>query len=864
MGAGWGNPTIGGTVLRIPAVQSPNFVHLVSGWAIFQDGTAEFHDIIIPPGTGGATAYFAGSAPAGANVGDLWYDTSNGLLLHQWNGTAWVPFQLGQGALGTGSVGTGQIQGGAVDTAQIANAAITSALIAAQAVGATAIANGAVTAAQINTAAGILGTQIANGTITGTNIQAATITAALIAAGTVVAGIVDGTEVLGASIVADGTNGQFLVYSGAPATGNLIGSWSGVPGTDAFGNTYPAGLSVQQGLITGLGIDGTTITNSTFVGDVLNGSTLSQPNIQGGEIVETTITFDQSGGTLLAYSSTTTTVTQTANGTYTFTVPANVSQARVQMWAAGAGGDGGNTSQGGNGAGAGEYAEEPAYPLTAGDVHTYVVGNGGTGNSTGGGHGSNGSDSFFDGPGGVYANGGNGDGTKGTGSTNTIHHDGGAGGNGAAGGGAGGGGGSAGATGAGGTASNATSTTGTAGGSAGSGGGAAGGAGGGNGANGSNASSPGAGGGGAGKGTSSGGSLTKTYSPLWYGSYLGPDATSGANTGRSNTTMYQGGETSGGGAANGNQRCAFAFNRALIASDFSGYTVTSCSITITNQHSWFNSGMTVLFDEFAGLPGAAPGSYPSADYTDTVAQGGIAEGATHTYSLGAALGQRFATGSTNGLGFGNQVAASHPYNLNYFGYFSSNVTITITGTKSVVGTTTAGNGQDGKAVITYTSGQTLIASISPVAGTDAFGNAYPKGIRGDFYNNTPPVYHADATSNLASFTATADVPGANVSVVVKGTNSTVVVIGVFDAATNASTSAVITGFLNWNGSNRSEDAVLQTGSAVTIRGTVAQTWVITGVTAGTYVAKLQASSSISGGTVRSPHTNITAMVFEGV
>jgi hypothetical protein len=41
-----GKPAIGYTVLRVPAIQSPNFVAGTSGWAIFQDGTAEFNDVI--------------------------------------------------------------------------------------------------------------------------------------------------------------------------------------------------------------------------------------------------------------------------------------------------------------------------------------------------------------------------------------------------------------------------------------------------------------------------------------------------------------------------------------------------------------------------------------------------------------------------------------------------------------------------------------------------------------------------------------------------------------------------------------------------------------------------------------------------
>jgi len=41
------NPIVGGTILRIPAIQSPNYVAGTSGWAIFQDGTAEFNNVTV-------------------------------------------------------------------------------------------------------------------------------------------------------------------------------------------------------------------------------------------------------------------------------------------------------------------------------------------------------------------------------------------------------------------------------------------------------------------------------------------------------------------------------------------------------------------------------------------------------------------------------------------------------------------------------------------------------------------------------------------------------------------------------------------------------------------------------------------------
>jgi hypothetical protein len=55
------------------------------------------------------------------------------------------------------------------------------------------------------------------------------------------------------------TSGIFI-YNGTPAAGNLIGSWAGATGTDAFGNAYPQGLNVTEGAVSG-----TTFTGTDFV-----------------------------------------------------------------------------------------------------------------------------------------------------------------------------------------------------------------------------------------------------------------------------------------------------------------------------------------------------------------------------------------------------------------------------------------------------------------------------------------------------------------------------------------------------------------------------------------------------------------------
>lgn len=74
-------------------------------------------------------------------------------------------------------------------------------------------------------------------------LAANTITASQLAAGLIIAGIVDGTTISGGTLIADGSNGKILVYSGTPASGNLIGSMSPVAGSDAQGNATLPGWS---------------------------------------------------------------------------------------------------------------------------------------------------------------------------------------------------------------------------------------------------------------------------------------------------------------------------------------------------------------------------------------------------------------------------------------------------------------------------------------------------------------------------------------------------------------------------------------------------------------------------------------------
>ena len=405
----------------------------------------------------------------------------------------------------------------------------------------------------------------------------------------------------------------------------------------------------------------------------------------------------------------------------------------------GAGGDGGSATQGGVTGGSGGYSQEPNYPLTPGKVYNVQVGLGGTGGTTGNGGQSGSGPTTFD-NGAVVANAGtnasNG-GAGGPASANTIAQ---AGTNGTSvGGNTGGcgGPGSPGATGAGGAGGSPSGATGGAAGTAGTGGGAAGGAGGNSGANGSNGSAPGAAGGGAGaaSGATQG---TKTYLMTGSASYYGSDATNGNPNGLRNSTpgngtMFQGGETAGGGSANGVQK-AMTLLPSSVQSDLSGVTIDSVTLRLEWLHTWYNSGGNVSlgYNNRTSLPA----SYTGSDITNvaTWSQGSVGSPVTTDLSstgLGAALQSGAAKALTVGPGPGS---ISNP-NLNYYGYFygggggdpNQQPLLTVnyhTGSAPTV----AGNGANGQIKVTYSSTTTLVMSISPVSGTDSFSNAYPAGI----------------------------------------------------------------------------------------------------------------------------------------
>lgn len=549
--------------------------------------------------------------------------------------------------------------------------------------------------------------------------------------------------------VSSAGGGVLLGYSGSPGAGNLYFSCAPGAGEDNFGNTYPSGITAISGQMQGTTLVGVSMdSTSTLTGTNIANPNVLNPALSGGTAVSLVHTMTGSAGSVLGYTTgVSTSPTFSTGGTYLWTCPTGVNTIRVQCWGASAGGGGGSSSQGGEGGGGGEYAEEPSYTVTPGQVYTIVVGGGGSGGATGF-SGSNGGTTSFSGHGSltVTANGGQAGknyigGAGGTGSNNTIHFDGGTGADGSGNAGGNGGGSSAGPTSGGNGGIQSTGTTGGAGGTAVPSGGA-GGAGGNSASNGVNGSAPGGAGGGAGSNTGAGGgSGQNTYQPSngTY-SYYGSDAASYPQNGLRNHdgVMYQGDWQYPAAGYEGHQYSYMTLPYSTIQSDLKGKTVTSVSIRLKCLHSYYSSGGNVNMRYSSITSFGNTGNSTSGGPTD-VKNFAIGEGATLTENvgLGGGIGVALQNGNASSILFG-PTNGGLGQGLNYYGYWDSGANggvipeIIVNYTNPGGSSSTAGNGANGQVILTYGTGSTPVfaLSVSATQATDSFGNTYSSGFSG--------------------------------------------------------------------------------------------------------------------------------------
>lgn len=593
-------------------------------------------------------------------------------------------------------------------------------------------------------------------------------------------------------LIIQGNNAGLFIYNGNPASGTLIGSWASMAGVDAYGNAYPAGINVLAG-----SLQGVTITTSAWIGGTIVSTLISAASIQastmtGGNISESVITFDSGGGGLFLYSTTTTTNTYTTS--QQITAPSSaVTSMLIQIWGADAGGGGGNNTAGGEGGGGAEFASEPSYPnYNPGGTYALVIGKGGTGGATNN-AGTSGGQSSFDNSviagGGLAGSGGFIGGLGGNISTNTIHHAGGNGGsnnvNGYAA--SAGGGGRAGTTGPGG---NGNAPSGNA--SPGFGGGAGSGTGGIVGSNGvvtlTNGNSGNAGGSGAGQ--SGGGTTYQSlyYDPTSTASYYGAGVGGGLRN--NNGSMFQGDPNVPVTTFPGDQESFANYNYTKIRSDWSGWTIDQCLVNINNQHSWYASGCYCVL----GYAEQGTGNHPNVTQF-WVPQGqnsgnidiSVFNGVIASSFLAFMLGP---SSSTSG-------GSLDLWNYGYFqgGAGQGGPRLHINGHKGTTGIQYAGNGSNGKAIITYQTSQTLIGAISPVAGTDANGNAYAAGFTGNITAIQPASSPAVLeTPHIVSYANswTKAAAGLDLEYILLGTNTVHISGRITNAGTPSNPSTICT------------------------------------------------------------------------
>jgi hypothetical protein len=534
--------------------------------------------------------------------------------------------------------------------------------------------------------------------------------------------------------------GAVYGYSGQPAAGNLYLAISASGGTDQYGNTISTGLTALSGSVQGFSLVGSTLdATSTLNGTQVQQAQILAPGISGGTAVSMTSTMTNTGGQILGYTSGSSAPTYSTAGTYSWTCPTGITAIQVQCWGGGAGGGGGNETSGGESGGGGEYAAEPSFAVTPGNVYTIVVGGGGSGGATGvpGTNGGTSSFSNINGSGqGVVANGGVAGlygtaGVGGSGSSNTIHFDGG---NGVAvtgnEGGCGGGG-SASAAGEGNAGSGSTGTSGASGGSALAGGGA-GGAGGNTSSNGVSGGAPGGGGGGAGN------DGTETFMNIYqctHGgtySYYGSNANGNTPNGLANHDglMYQG--QPGNNSAQGYQYSVFTLNYQQIQSDLSGKVVSSVALGVRVLHGYYST-LTVQVSYTSQGSFSNSLSYPPPGFTAVTTFNANSIPNTYITNMGldGGIGVALQNGNCKSIVFGD--GAVNPWQ-DYYGYLDSGANGGYTPQIEVYfsdgGVANAGNGGAGKVVLTYNAGSTPVytLSVSAAANTDSYGNPYNPGV----------------------------------------------------------------------------------------------------------------------------------------
>lgn len=130
------------------------------------------------------------------------------------------------------------------------------------------------------------------------------------------------------------------------------------------------------------------------------------------------------------------------------------------------------------------------------------------------------------------------------------------------------------------------------------------------------------------------------------------------------------------------------------------------------------------------------------------------------------------------------------------------------------------------------------------------------------------TYSAFSTSSIDLSTTDTDIPGMSVSITVADTTDRFLVVAAVDARAGSSpNNGVMSGKLLVDGAIQAGVATFNTGSAPATRSTVFQSWVITGMAAGSHTVKMQASMNTATAnaiTVGLTHTRMTVVKLTAI
>lgn len=107
---------------------------------------------------------------------------------------------------------------------------------------------------------------------------------------------------------------------------------------------------------------------------------------------------------------------------------------------------------------------------------------------------------------------------------------------------------------------------------------------------------------------------------------------------------------------------------------------------------------------------------------------------------------------------------------------------------------------------------------------------------------------AASSGDLTLTTSAQDLTGATITITVDSTSDVYVVFATYDTNIQVGGSATAVGALVVDGSTKTGSGLLTTNGG-TIRSSVSQTWLVTGLTAGSRIFKLQANKNLNNSTI---------------